>query len=745
MRGDFSIGDWQVQPQINRIHRGQVSFHLEPKVMQVLVLLASTPGELVAKERLLQTVWSGVFVGDDVLTRAISEIRRVLTDDARSPRIIQTIPKTGYRLIAPVTFEAPESAPDVREGSAVTEERAADASKPQPAVEGEPVVERAPSVSSVSPGGEVGVASQRRFGFFPAWGWLLAVCLAIVAFAAWRFWPRPPHAGNAADYRTVPFTSYPGSEGQPAFSPDGNEIAFVWNGKANRNKSIYLKILGTANPVRLTTSTDDDAGPAWSPDGRYIAFIRRAEGQSSVFVVPAIGGPERKIRQLADKASWDYAGVTWSGDGKQLIFPDRLSPQDSSSLFSISLDALEARRLTTPAPSWDGDWSPVVSPDGQKLAFVRGPESAVRDLYVMDHSGGEPRRLTNDGRLIVGLTWTADSRNVVFSSNRDGQFSLWQIPASGGTPVRLAAGGENAYSPAIARQGNLLAYTHGTGKWNLLRLDLRSSSRGAAEEPILSSNEQDSAPQYSPDGARIAFHSWRSGAQDIWVTPADGSAPSQLTFSGGALTGYPRWSPDGGRIVFDSRPDGRAHIYIVGADGGVPRALTTGQYNDIFPCWSPDGKWIYFDSNRSGSWQIWRISSAGSEPTQITDHGGMAAIPSFDNHWIYYTKPGMPGLWRTPVGAKAEEQVLMGPPDGFQGDFALTRQGIYFFDRENSAWSIDFLGFSSPGHITHVHAIGAGREPTPVSGLSISADGRWLIYSSMAEASSNITLVENFH
>lgn len=97
-----------------------------------------------------------------------------------------------------------------------------------------------------------------------------------------------------------------------------------------------------------------------------------------------------------------------------------------------------------------------------------------------------------------------------------------------------------------------------------------------------------------------------------------------------------------------------------------------------------------------------------------------------------------------PVNGKGEQQVLNGPPDGFQGYFALTGEGIYFFSRENAAWSIDFVNFSSLQHVIRVHAITAGREPTPVTGLSLSPNGHLLIYSSMAEASSNITLVENF-
>lgn len=731
MQGDFSIGDWRVQPQINLIHRGQVSVHLEPKVMQVLVALASNPGELVTKQCLLQTVWPGVFVGDDVLTRAISEIRRVFSDDARSPRIIQTIPKTGYRLIAPVTFEAP---PVESAGGAVvllatavgqlsaesllvageSSDRAGLALRP-------PNRSRRPLLLSL-----VGVS-------------FLAV-IGVVAVG--HLWSRQPDRTWMSHYRTVPFTTYPGSEGQAAFSPDGNEIAFVWNGDKGGNKQIYVKILGTATPLRLTSDSADSVDPSWSPDGRFIAFIRLADTGNAIYIVPALGGPERRIHTLLDPTSWDYAGVAWTADGKHLIFPDRVPQEEPSSLFTISLDTLQTRRLTSPPFSWDGDWTPAVSPDGRLVAFVRGPESAVRNVYVMSSDGGAPRRLTTDGRLILGVAWTADSRNVVFSSNRDGSFSLWQVPASGGALTHLAAGGDNAYSPAISRRGNLLAYAHGTGKWNIVRLDLRNAAAAGAGE-ILSSNQQDSSPQFSPDGTRIAFQSWRSGAQEVWICNADGSDPVQLTFFAGALTGSPRWSPDGKLIAFDSRPEGRAHIYVISPDGGSPRALTSGQSNDIVPSWSPDGKWVYFGTNRSGSWQIWTVPVNGGAAHQVTSQGGMIALPSPDGRWVYYTRNAQAGLWRIPASGGPEQQVLQGPSNGFQGYWGLTQQGIYFLDTSNPPGAILFADFSSLNRSSLVHKLAA--EPTPLAGLSISPDGRWLAYATTEEASSNITLVERVH
>jgi DNA-binding winged helix-turn-helix (wHTH) protein len=109
VQGDFRIDDWLIQPQINSVEKEGKTWHLEPKVMQVLVHLASHPNEVLSKDRLLEAVWHNTFVGDDVLVRCISEIRYVFGDDPKSSRVIQTIPKGGYRLIAAVTAEVPTS------------------------------------------------------------------------------------------------------------------------------------------------------------------------------------------------------------------------------------------------------------------------------------------------------------------------------------------------------------------------------------------------------------------------------------------------------------------------------------------------------------------------------------------------------------------------------------------------------------------------------------------------------------
>jgi DNA-binding winged helix-turn-helix (wHTH) protein len=119
MPRSFTVGAWTVEPDRDTISSNGTSIHLEPKVMEVLVRLAESPGETISKDDLIKSVWPDTFVGDDVLSRAIYELRKAFQDDTHEPHFIQTIPKRGYRLIAPVVGMGPaappaEAAPAIR-------------------------------------------------------------------------------------------------------------------------------------------------------------------------------------------------------------------------------------------------------------------------------------------------------------------------------------------------------------------------------------------------------------------------------------------------------------------------------------------------------------------------------------------------------------------------------------------------------------------------------------------------------
>jgi Tol biopolymer transport system component len=699
--------------------------------MQVLVELSAHVGEVVPKEDLIRSVWPNTAVGDDVLIRCICELRHVFNDNARAPKVIQTISKMGYRLIAPVTAipaEAPPKPVDLppRQDALVQPEVRVPATPPT-----------TPDNSALVRPGVTTAPNVKQ------WLAVAAAVLLLAVIAVWAFRPkRSDVAAGSMAFKTVPFTSYPGAERQPAFSPDGNQIVFTWNGdEAGDSRNLYVKLIGSEIPLRLTHADAEDMSPAWSPDGKTIAFIRRSLEGNGIYLVPAIGGPERKIYDLHCAIDWDEPGLSWSPDGKQLIFPDGKSESNPSSIFALSLDTLNATQLTHPKNSWDGDFSPAFSPDGKHIAFVRGTDVGSRGVYVMNVSGNdEPRRLTFDTQQLHGLTWTRDGSAVVFSSDAGGTAALWRVPVSGGTAQRLPFGSEKAFSPVISPAGNRLAYSQGADSWSLMRIDMKVPRAPAVR--LISSNEQDSAPKFSHDGKYVAFQSLRSGSQEIWISSADSAAPVKLTSFNGPLTGSPSWSPDDTQVAFDSRVKGQSHIFVMSARGGEPRQLTNGEFNDIIPNWSADGKSIYFSSRRNGSWQIWKISLESGQMQQITQNGGFVAQESPDGKWIYYTKYNLPGLWRLPVAGGNEVKVLDNPPPGYWAYFSTATDGVYFLRIQGSKATINFY---DSARATSSELYELRRRPALFSGLSVSPDGRWILYTDALSRDGDIVLVENFH
>ena len=156
--------------------------------------------------------------------------------------------------------------------------------------------------------------------------------------------------------------------------------------------------------------------------------------------------------------------LDWTGDDA-LVVADQNSPEEPFHIIRLSIDTGGTRQLTSPPPHSSGDLRPVVSPDGQTLAFTRALAPAPSDIYVLPVTGGEPRRVTFDDSVITALTWSEDGGSIVFSSERGamaGAGSLWRvrIDASTARPEleQLRGIGQRATGPVIARRGRRLAY-----------------------------------------------------------------------------------------------------------------------------------------------------------------------------------------------------------------------------------------------------------------------------------------------
>jgi eukaryotic-like serine/threonine-protein kinase len=580
------------------------------------------------------------------------------------------------------------------------------------------------------------------------WRNLLAALLGVVAVAGIALaWYRLVGPGRSQPVkpppRIVPFTSYPGRELQPEFSPDGNQIAFAWNGDKGENFDIYVKFVNTATrPLQLTSSPLDDLYPAWSPDGQQLAFVRQSGSEISILSVPAIGGSERKLYSgtSAFFSLYEYGNsLSWSPDGKYLAFSGQRTPREPNSIFLLSIDSLQALQLTKPPAGFIGDSTPVFSPDGKTLAFVRGASSRDVEIYAMPSSGGEPRRLTFDNRSGRSLAWTADGHDIVFSLWFYGNLRLWKVAATGGQPEQLAVG-EGASTLAISRQGDRLAYSQEYRDTNIWRIE---TTGVPSPTKLISSTRQDYGPQYSPNGKRIAFTSGQTGNNEIWVCDAEGANPSQLTFFGGPDVGSPRWSPDGKQIAFDSTAAGQRDIYIVDSEGGKPRRLTEDGTDEVRPSWSRDGNWIYFGSNRTGDWQLWKTPAEGrGQPVQVTREGGREGFESSDGRFVYYTKGfGITGIWKIPVTGGEETAVVN---EALQGLWALLDKGIYFVNPQGVPRpTIEFFNFAT-NRSTRVAEVQKDLQLVYPS-LAVSPDGRALLYVQADSLESDIMVVENFH
>ena len=698
--------------------RTGASVRIQQQPLQVLRLLLEAQGKVVSRDELRTALWpEETFVDfEHSVNTAVKKLRKVLEDSAQNPKFIETLPKVGYRFRVPVEWV------------------------------GEPDNNHLPGDDLLipvreEPTAQVQVKSGNAFG--AAKSAMRMTLIAAAAIGSTLLYRSPLLRSRAPEPSISLAVTSVGEKYSPSLSPDGKQLAFAWNGGAGLHFSIYVKLIGTEEPLRLTRQESIDFNPVWSPDGHYIAFCRTKKGETGIYMVPALGGTERKIRETHweerdfDQVFWYFGRLSWSPDGKLLAFSDRTSSSEPTSIYVLTLDSLSTRRLTS--PGLPGDYNPVLSPDGQTLAFNRGSEG-VTSIFTMPAGGGEERRLVTGSQFGWGLAWTSDGRDIVFG--RAGWLAksgwLWKISARGGEPQRLQFGQEGT-EPSI--RGSRLVYARQISNLNIWRKQLDSKHSSPPADRFLSSTAIESGPQYSPDGSSIAFESTRSGSYEIWMCRRDGTNLIQLTHFNN-VTGTPRWSPDGKQIAFDSRAPGNADIFVMDSQSGQPRQLTSETSADVIPSWSRDGRWIYFASARTGPWEVWKMPSAGGPAAQVTRHGGYGGFESPDGKFLYYTKyPAVPGIWRMPKSGGEETLVVAGVQPEFWGYWAVVENGIYYLDTTAKP-AIAFFDFRSR-QVNRLFELET-RPAREVTGLAASPDARTILYTQLDALTRDIVLVDNF-
>jgi len=695
---------FEIDLQAGELRKEGRKVKVQEQPFRVLSLLLQRPGQVVTREELREQLWpADTFVDfDHGLNSAVARLREALRDSADKPRFIETIAKRGYRFVSLLDAS---NQPDAN-SSAGAEDRNHN---------------------------RIDRWNLARLRLFASLG-LAAVCVSVVALV----YPKAP-APPPDKIEVVPLTGLHGFQATPAFSPDGTLVAFRQSDGASKT-GIYAAAVGGEKTVRLTSDMGDCC-PTWSPDSRQIAFSRYSDGLLSILTVPALGGMERRLYR--GQASMG-GGLSWSPDGNYVAYVASPSgDRTRSSILFLSLADYSTHEITSPPPGYL-DRSPMFSPDGKRLAFIRSTIAGVsNDIYVMSTSGGNPKRLTFDRRPIMGSpAWTADSREIVFSSDRGVATGLWRVSATGCVPVPVAGPVGEAVWPSIPTNGkHTLVYEQGVFKSNIWRLDLRDPAhRDRAPLPIVSEKGDKMRPELSPDGKKVAFESNRLGFWDLWTCEIEKGDCNQITSLHGTA-GRARWSPNGRYIAFEFHPNEHSEISIVEVPGGVPHLVPTIPGADnLSPSWSRDGKWLYFASKTgTDAFQIWKIPVQGGAAVQLTRHGGISAVESIDGRYLYYSKFEEGGVWRMPVQGRDETQVLDIGGDGWP-NWALSSEGIYFLKFSKlSHPTIQFLSFATG----KTHPLWT-LEREPGWGIGVSRNGKSIVFTQDDFAESNLMMVENF-
>ena len=702
--------DFEVNLETGEVWKAGRPLKVQDQPFKVLAALLERPGQIVTREELRQLIWPDKNFGDfdHAINLALAKLRATLGDSADVPHLIETLPRRGYRFIAPLKEQSDT-----------------------------------PPARVIAPSQEPTIPSPVKEHPAKAAGkklWLMVGALAIVVVAAvallrmfLKFREQSSTGGEI-----LPLVSMPGQQYTPAISPDGSQVAFTYSG--GPHPGIYIALIGGEKPLQLTQSDADDY-PTWSPDGRQIAFerFRDSDDQKSLYVIPALGGSERHVYTTSYPKWGGCNKMDWSPDGKSLIFSESVDDGAKARLSLLSLADLTARPLTSPH-NQQFDCEPAFSPDGATVAFARHMGPFPSDLFVMQVAGGQPLRLTT-GNSGEEPAWTQDGSEIVFASPAKGFWSLWRMSASGGMPQRIAGPGD-AYEPSISRRGNQLAFQV-SKQWDTVwRLELKDERHTLAPPVrLLSGRGFIRRPRYSPDGKKIAFESDRMGYSDIWMCDSDGSNCSQLTALHGQ-TGTARWSPNGRYISFESIAQDYYQVGVVEVPDGTPHMLTTfPSVNNGAPNWSRDGEWIYFYSSHDpGAYQLWKMPFNGGSPVRVTTKGGVYGIESMDGRFLFYSKFHECGVWKKSLDTSEESRLPINACHWF--DWELTRDGIYFLNQDFPPnGRIEYFDFAH-GYSTPIQVL--DKPASGYSGLALSPDGKSLLFGQNELNESYIMIMKNF-
>lgn len=640
-------------------------FRLTVKTLHVLLALVGQRGKVVSREALLEWVWPDTLPTDDVLTQAVSQLRRAFGDDRDAPRYLETIAKGGYRLLADIQWLASDDADPMPSSQAGTE---AAAVAPAPAAA--PAAEPAPT--------------RRRLP------WLDAAVIAVVGLGGAALLLRDPRPAPATPIAPVAvatpvrssmpapiapleyqrITSLPGDESWPSVSPDGGQVAYTAYSKEGDGASLMVQATAPVAARELTPLVKgrSDVMPAWSPDGRQMVFTRYAGSKEcSLLLMPSSGGATRTIGKCFADLMPSYS---WHPDARHLIATGvGDTPQAAAAFRVLDLATGNWTRLPYAKGETDVDMTPVYSPDGRWIAFQRN--ISLSDLWRVPAAGGTPERLTQLRINVYGIAWAPDSRSIVFGGYRDDGSVLLRLDLASRRVDALGTAEPDAAYPAIARNAASMAFmlnTSHAGIWYLPMGDAEAKAQ-PVPVPVFPSSGRDLLPAISPDGSQIAFMSDRSAQPGLWWAELD--RPESLRLVEGMIPiarFAPVWSDDSRRLLMAGRsPDSNdTGVFELVSASGQLRRLPIPAASPIRAEYLPDPMRMLVIADIGGGRLGLLLYDRSSTPWRMLASIDDVVFVKVDaaRQRVLFTRPARPGLWQAGLDLARPGKIAKRPSPG---------------------------------------------------------------------------------
>ncbi len=535
------------------------------------------------------------------------------------------------------------------------------------------------------------IGIPRRRAAWMKWVAAAAALVALVALVALML-NRPPAELRLG--RRTQLTLEPGLELDPALSPNGKLLAYTAGPLGGTR--LYVRQVEGGTPIGITSAETGFARvPRWSPDGDRLLFL----SQRGLETAPALGGLAKLLVPLP-QSSW--ADGAWSPDGRSIAY----ALDDS---VYVRLVENGSARAVAPLPEVHScDWSS----DGRWLACVSGNQRFVENedfgniapssVWVIPASGGSPVRVTGDENLNTSPAWLPGRRSLLFVSDEGGGRDLYEVAIGrngrpGGSPVRLTTG-LNASHVSVSRDGKRLAYSVFTETSNVWSVPIPGSGVALVSraEPVTRGNQVVENFDVSPDGRWLGFDSDRGGVQQVYRMPITGSQVERLT-SGGEASFVPQFSHDGRELAYHAFRDGIRQIFVMPAEGGTATQVTTGGDGHWAPRWSPDGQSLSMVSHPTTPERetslVTRDNQGRWGPTRTLVKGGALAPWSADGRTVVtvtggFTTPLALEMVSVPDGKRHVLMVVRNPSTDpapvspYVVAWSADGQGVYFVGRD---------------------------------------------------------------